>query len=207
MEEKNTKESIFLGKLEVILSQFDKLDDLFKDLDDFMNNNRDDQSHTDKKLSDLYHIIEFDDCNDDKLINIGKKIHELRSYRRDYDSTAELIRCYNTNKGKLVYSHISNRAMFRQSMKNRLKTLHEQYQIKELTEEELKELEKPVQQDDVIKRKRKTKLPDKEVFVKMFEEGMRNKDIAQMLDVDPAVVSRLKGLYGFQTRKYTKKGK
>lgn len=208
MCEINSREKIFLSKLEVILSTFDRLDELFGDLNTFVSEQPDNQQKIDYLLSDYIHRLENDDLTDEEMINIAKKIHDARLTRKDECATSSLIQTYSNNKNKLLYAPKSNRAMFRTFMEKTISHLHEDYKYRVLNEDDLNELKSVKVGKDISHkgRPRKSGLPDDEILKKCFADGMRNRDIAKEYNIDPSVVSRLRNLLGFPTRKYNKKG-
>lgn len=200
MCEVNTREKMFLGKLEVILSKFDEMDDLFEDLNKLVEQQPDNQQQIDYLLSDYYHILENENVSDEEIINIGKNIHDARLKRRDEVSTASLIKTYSDNKNKLTYCPKANRSMFRYAIDKTIKHLHEEYKYRILNENDLKELKKS-NKDIKIGNKL-----TKESIIDCFKSGMKNKDICKKFNVDPSTISRLRKKYGFPTRAYNKKG-
>jgi len=190
MDEKNTRESIFLAKLERILQTFDTLDELFEELNKFANEQPQNQQEADFLLSDYYHAIEDVDWSNDELLIICDKIKEARKKRRDENNTSALIGAHNVHKAKLQYAPKSTREQFRYKIKEIRKSLDTDYNYRILTEEDLHNL-KQVKKE---RRQRRSNLPDKDEFIKCFEANMRNKDIAEKLNVDPSVVSRFRGI-------------
>ena len=191
----NSKETIFLGKLELMLSKFDELDNIISDIQNMIKEQPTNQQQNDWILSDYYHILENTDTTDIEFINVGKKIREARIIRTDYQRTYELIKCYNENKDKIFYCHKENRDNFRKAIKYAMKYLHEDYKYRVLTEDEINNLK--------IKHKKTTSNTriTKEILDDLIKSGMKNKDIAKSFDVDDSYISKLKRKYGLSKKR------
>lgn len=195
MNEINSKEKMFLGKLKALLDTFDSMDKIVEEINDIIDKQPNEQSRIDQLLSDYYHILENDDLSDEEIINIGKKIHEIRLQRRDENSVGKLIHCYDINKNKLMYSNKSNRQMFYQAIANLKKTLHEDYKYRILTDNDIIDLkEKKIKKTKKCKRKYST-APSLDELIECLSEGMKNKEISEKFDITPTYVSVLKRKY------------
>lgn len=195
MNEINSKEKMFLGKLKALLDTFDSMDKIVEEINDIIDRQPNEQSRIDQLLSDYYHILENDDLSDEEIINIGKKIHEIRLQRRDENSVGKLIHCYDINKNKLTYSNKGNRQMFYQAITNLKKTLHEDYKYCILTDNDIIDLkEKKIKKTKKCKRKYST-APSLDELIKCLSEGMKNKEISEKFDITPTYVSVLKRKY------------
>ena len=75
---------------------------------------------------------------DIEFINIGKKIQQARLIRSDYSRVFEIIKCYNENKNKLIWSAQHDRDEFRKAIKYAIKYLHEDYKYRVLSEDDIK---------------------------------------------------------------------
>lgn len=205
MNEINSAEKIFLGKLEVLLQKFDEIDVIANDIKDIIENEPEKQRQLDLLLSDYYHRLENEDLTDVEILNIGKKIHETRVMRRDENRVATLIACFEQNKNKIQYCVKANREMFRQAMKLKRKTLHEDYKYRVLTDNDFKELkvDKNVKKCvEVINKKRKKRGEGitKEQLEECINNGMGTMEIARKFDVKPPYISTLKKKYGFNKK-------
>lgn len=198
----NSKENIFLGKLNLMLSKFDELDTLTTELTDMIKENPKNQQQIDWILSDFYHTLEDTTTTDAEFINIGKEIQKARIIRNDYLCLYEIIKSYNENKDKLFWCPKHNRDEFKKAIQYAIKYLHEDYKYRVLTEEEIKGFKKP-QKEKVITTKSKI---SKEKLEECLSSGMKGIDIAKMFNVDPSTITRLKSKYGLGTRKYNKRG-
>ena len=134
MCEINSAEKIFLSKLEILLSKFDEIDAINEEIQQIIDDEPEKQRQLDLLLSDYYHLLESDDLSDIEILNVGKKIHDTRTLRRDENRVSTLIACYEQHKNKLQYSVKSNRDMFRQAMRLKTKNLHEDYKYRILTD-------------------------------------------------------------------------
>lgn len=194
MNEIKTKEELFLVKLKCLLNKFDELDDMFDEIDEIIENQPDNQSKIDQLLSDYYHRLEHDDLSDGEIINIGKKIHDVRLIRNDENSVAKLIFCYNQNKNKLSYSCRQNREMFYHAMSTVKKTLHEDYKYRILTDDDIKQLSN-ITKEKKIDNYHKGITKDK--LKKCLSKGMKTKEIAQYFGTHDSYISTLKRKFGF----------
>lgn len=202
--ENNSKENIFLGKLNRMLATFDELDMIAAELSDLIKENPTNQQQIDWKLSDYYHKLEDPTTTDIEFINIGKEIQKARMIRNDYQCLYEVIKAYNENKEKLIWSPKHQRQEFEKAIKYAIKFLHEDYKYRVLTEDEIKGLKKG-KKEKIIKVKKDGKIT-KEKLEELMSSGMKGIDIAKLYDVDPSTITRLKAKYGLGTRKYKKRG-
>lgn len=199
----NSKENIFLGKLELMLAKFDELDKLTTEINNIISTQPNNQQQIDWMLSDYYHKLEDVTTTDTEFINIGKKIQQARLIRADYTRVYEIIKSYNENKDKLFWSPLHNREEFRKAMQNAIKYLHEDYKYRILTEDDMKTFKKQPKEKVITIKKGKI---TKEQLEECFASGMRNKDIAKAFGVDDSYISKLKAAYGLGTRSYRKRG-
>ena len=199
----NSKENIFLGKLELMLAKFDELDQLTTEINNIISTQPNNQQQIDWMLSDYYHKLEDVTTTDTEFINIGKKIQQARLIRADYTRVYEIIKSYNENKDKLFWSPLHNREEFRKAMQNAIKYLHEDYKYRILTEDDMKTFKKQPKEKVITIKKGKI---TKEQLEECLASGMRNKDIAKAFGVDDSYISKLKAAYGLDTRSYRKRG-
>lgn len=201
MNEINSAEKIFLERLESLLSKFDEIDTIVKDIDTMIEEHPKKQSESDLLLSDYYHRLENNDLSDTEVLNIGKKIHDARIYRRNLNRANALMGCYTKHKEKIRYSVRANREFFRNAIKKTNDTLYEDYQYRILTESDIKNLSKSNDTKIVNTSKRKyTKAPTKKELEKCLKDGMKVKDIAKKFGVASTYISTLKRKYGFSKK-------
>lgn len=204
--ENNSKENIFLGKLELMLTKFNELDEIYQEISDMIKENPGNQQQNDYELSDYYHMLEDPSTTDVEFINIGKKIQEARKIRNDYQCLYALIKCYNENKDKLFWSPTSNRSEFRKAVQYARKYLHEDYKYRVLKEDDIKNLKKGKKsKTNTITIKVDEKI-SKEKIQECLDKGMKNKDIAELFGITSSYLSHLKARLGVGTRKYKKRG-
>lgn len=201
MNEINSVEKIFLGRLESLLSKFDEIDTVVKDIDTMIEEHPKKQSESDLLLSDYYHRLENNDLSDTEVLNIGKKIHDARIYRRSLNRANALMGCYTKHKEKIRYSIRANREFFRQAIKKTNESLYEDYQYRVLTESDIKNLSKSNNVKIVKNTKRKyTKAPTKKELEKCLKDGMKVKDIGNKFGVRSTYISVLKKKYGLNKK-------
>lgn len=205
MNEINSVEKIFLGRLESLLSKFDEIDTVVKDIDTMIEEHPKKQSESDLLLSDYYHRLENNDLSDTEVLNIGKKIHDARIYRRSLNRANALMGCYTKHKEKIRYSIRANREMFRNAIKKTNDTLYEDYQYRILTENDFKNLKvnkntkKCADNVNKARRKRRKGLT-KEQIESCLNQGMRTSEMAKKFDVSPTYISTLKKKYGLNKK-------
>lgn len=195
MCEINSAEKIFLSKLEILLSKFDEIDAINEEIQQIIDDEPEKQRQLDLLLSDYYHLLESDDLSDIEILNVGKKIHDTRTLRRDENRVSTLIACYEQHKNKLQYSVKPNRDMFRQAMRLKTKNLHEDYKYRILTDNDFESFKA---NGDVCfnAHKKKKKFITKEQIEDCIRDGVRTNDMAKKFDVTASYISRLKKKYG-----------
>lgn len=202
--ENNSKENLFLGKLELMLAKFDELDQITTEINSIISTQPNNQQQIDWMLSDYYHKLEDLTTTDIEFINIGKEIQKARLIRADYTRVYEIIKSYNENKDKLFWSPSHNREEFKKSMRNAIKYLHEDYKYRVLTEDDIKTFKKQPKEKTIKVHKKNGKIT-KEQLEECFASGMKGIEIAAAFGVDPSTITRLKSQYGLSTRHYRKK--
>lgn len=200
MNEINSAEKIFLGRLESLLSKFDEIDTIVKDIDTMIDENPKKQSESDLLLSDYYHRLENNNLSDTEVLNIGKKIHDARIYRRNLNRANALMGCYTKHKEKIRYSVRANREMFRNAIKKTNDTLYEDYQYRILKEEDFKQLSKSDKKVKNTEKRKYSKAPTKKELEKCLKDGMKVKDIAKKFGVASTYISTLKRKYGLNKK-------
>ena len=205
MNEINSVEKIFLGRLESLLSKFDEIDTVVKDIDTMIEEHPKKQSESDLLLSDYYHRLENNDLSDTEVLNIGKKIHDARIYRRSLNRANALMGCYTKHKEKIRYSIRANREMFKNAIKKTNDTLYEDYQYRILTDKDFKTLQQNRDKKEcaeVTKRKRRKRRKGltKEQIESCLNQGLKTSEMAKKFDVSPTYISTLKKKYGLNKK-------
>lgn len=205
MNEINGVEKIFLGRLESLLSKFDEIDSIVNDIEEMIEEHPKKQSESDLLLSDYYHRLENENLTDTEILNIGKKIHDARIYRRKLNRANALMGCYTKHKEKIRYSVRANREMFRNAIKKTNDTLYEDYQYRILTDNDFKNLKT----NENIKKhvttiskehKKRGKGITKEQIEEYVKEGMGTVAIANKFNVKAPYISFLKKKYGLNKK-------
>ena len=202
--ENNSKENLFLGKLELMLAKFDELDQITTEINSIISTQPNNQQQIDWMLSDYYHKLEDLTTTDIEFINIGKEIQKARLIRADYTRVYEIIKSDNENKDELFWSPLHNREEFRRAMQNAIKYLHEDYKYRVLTEDDIKTFKKQPKEKTINVHKKNGKIT-KEQLEECIASGMKGIAIAAAFGVDPSTITRLKAQYGLGTRHYRKK--
>jgi hypothetical protein len=121
----------------------------------------------DKLLSDYYHIIENEELSDKAMINICKKIHDVRKIRREYDIKANIISTYKKHKEKLRLQPKNTRMMFKNAIEQTVRDFPTEYSFRVLSQDEVKDiLEERDKTGEIIEDIKKNKLSKKEIAKK-----------------------------------------
>ena len=200
------KENIFLGKLELMLTKFNELDEIYQEISDMIKENPSNQQQIDWELSDYYHKLEDSSNTDVEFINIGKKIQQARLIRNDYQCLYEIIKCYNENKDKLFWSPTNNRSEFRKAIQYARKYLHEDYKYRVLKEDDIENLKKDKNAKSCVVTVEVNGKISADKIKECIDKGMKNNDIAKLFGITPSYLSHLKARLGVGTRKYKKRG-
>lgn len=156
-----------LDTINSVLKKYDELENEIKKLDDLCEKIPEEQSNTDRLLSDYYHIIENENLSDKSMIDICKKIHDIRKQRREYDFCSYIISTYKKNKNKIMISPNTNRAMFRNSIKQTIKDFPTKYKFRVLSEKEVEDIiNKTDKTEEMIEEIKKNETPKKEIAKK-----------------------------------------
>lgn len=156
-----------LEKIEIILAKYDELEKAIGELDEMCDKISEEQSDTDKLLSDYYHIIENEELSDTAMVKICKQIHDVRKLRREYDFKNTVKSTYKKNKNKLIIAPKSTRAMFKNSINQAVKDFPTDYHFRVLSEEQVKDIiEERDKTEQMLEEIEKKELPVKEIAKK-----------------------------------------
>lgn len=122
------------------------------EIDNMIQTQSSELQQVDYKLSDLYHLIENNELNEDASVNVIKAIHDLRKQRRSLNNEHELEVVYQTHKLKMTGT--DTRQFLMTELHKVSKKLNQEYKNRVYTEEEISEL---------VKSKKKRGRPKKEV--------------------------------------------
>lgn len=111
------------------------------EIDNMIQTQSSELQQVDYKLSDLYHLIENNELNEDASVNVIKAIHDLRKQRRSLNNEHELEVVYQTHKLKMTGT--DTRQFLMAELHKVSKKLNQEYKNRVYTEEEISELVKP----------------------------------------------------------------
>ena len=201
MENKYNYEVIFLAKLQLVVNTLNEIDDLCDNL-------YQDRQNTEFELSDLLHLLQNEDLNDEQMLNISKKIKDIRLKRLSLKRLEDLIGTYKDNKQKLIGEQ--NRPFFMSNIQKTRSHLYEDYKYRIMTEQEINELKKidnkmniKKNESDTHKRGRKVSI-SKEELEECLTNNMTVKAISSKYHTTEATVIKLKHKYGFKVKTYNK---
>lgn len=192
------KETLFLAKLQLIMTTFDELDKMCE-------TNPTEQQSVDFEISDYLHLLQNEDLTEDKMLEIAKKLKSARQRRAQLYNVSQLMKAYNLNKSKLPYEN--NRYCMDNAIKNAMKTLNLNYNYRVLDEETIQGFKEKIVENIKPQRKRRNKYDiTKEELEEKIEHGMTNKEIAEELGCDGTYISVLKRKFNLDRRGYKKRG-
>lgn len=129
----------FLVKLNNVFDAFDTAEDLLDEVNNYLNNDfRENTSNTDLLESDLIHILENHELNDDIILNVGKKLEETLQTRRNWHNINEISMVWLKNYKKLY--NRQERAFFKNSISSVVKNLDKPYNYRVLSEDDINDL-------------------------------------------------------------------
>lgn len=196
------EEQLFLVSMQRLMDDLDNIDDMETNISSL-------QSEIDSELSDYYHLIEFygDKLSVNSKVIIVDKIKELREIRRCRNNNFELVKCFKDNCRQL--NRKDNRAMLRNTIGNKVKQLHNDYNFRVLTKEYIDSLlNDDNKKEEKTNKKRKYNRNcsiTKEQLQECLENDMKTIDMARTYGVDQSYISHLKKKYGLAVRHYTKR--
>lgn len=124
----------------ILLKKLDDLIDILNWIDDEITSNSEKNSNVDSELSDWLHLVENNNLTDKELLEIMKKIKELRLKRRSVKNEYFLLNAYKENKIKLI--HQAQRDFFRNEIMNKWYELNMPYNNRVITDKDVDEIVK-----------------------------------------------------------------
>ena len=139
-KEKNRNiQNEFLVKLNNVFEAFDNADNLLDEVNNYLNNDfRENTSNTDLLESDLIHILENHELNDDIILNVGKKLEETLQTRRNWHNINEISMVWLKNYKKLY--NRQEREFFKNSISSVVRNLDKPYNYRVLSEDDINNL-------------------------------------------------------------------
>lgn len=139
-KEKNRNiQNEFLVKLNNVFEAFDNAENLLDEVNNYLNNDfRENTSNTDLLESDLIHILENHELNDDIILNVGKKLEETLQTRRNWHNINEISMVWLKNYKKLY--NRQEREFFKNSISSVVRNLDKPYNYRVLSEDDINDL-------------------------------------------------------------------
>jgi hypothetical protein len=122
----------------VLVEKIKKVIDTMDEIDEMIKSQPSELQTIDYELSDLYHLIEYYELNENAKINVVDRIHKLRQLRRSLNNEYEIELTYQTHKSKLTGNE--TRKFFANEIFKTVKKLDNEYKNRVLTEENIQEL-------------------------------------------------------------------
>ena len=193
----NGKDTIFLSKLQLVIQTLDEIDDIAKETPI-------EQQNVDYEISDYQHLLQNEELNDDKIIELANKLKLARIKRNQLNNTSELIKTYYGNNKVLIYSN--NRHLLVDAIKDRVSRFNKPYNYRVLNQETVDYFKHGVEKIDKDTKRRYRKYDiSKDDFESKINSGMSNKDIALELGCPITYISVLKKKLGMDMRHYKKR--
>ena len=193
----NGKDTIFLSKLQLVIQTLDEIDDIAKETPI-------EQQNVDYEISDYQHLLQNEELNDDKIIELANKLKLARIKRNQLNNTSELIKTYYGNNKVLIYSN--NRHLLVDAIKDRVSRFNKPYNYRVLNQETVDYFKHSIEKTDKDSKRRYRKYDiSKDDFESKINSGMSNKDIALELGCPITYISVLKKKLGMDMRHYKKR--
>lgn len=193
----NGKDTIFLSKLQLVIQTLDEIDDMAKETPI-------EQQNVDYEISDYQHLLQNEELNDDKIIELANKLKLARIKRNQLNNTSELIKTYYGNNKVLIYSN--NRHLLVDAIKDRVSRFNKPYNYRVLNQETVDYFKHGIEKTDKDTKRRYRKYDiSKDDFESKINSGMSNKDIALELGCPVTYISVLKKKLGMDMRHYKKR--
>ncbi len=188
----------FLVKLNNVFDAFDKAEDMLDEVNNYLNNDfRENTSNTDLLESDLIHILENHELNDNIILNVGKKLEETLQTRRNWHNINEISMVWLKNYKKLY--NRQERAFFKNSISSVVKNLDRPYNYRVLTEEDIDSLmnnkaKREIKNPETTFRKEYIKLTEeqKNVIKEDISNGMLIPEVVEKYGISRSQAYKLK---------------
>lgn len=176
-----------------LLAKIQKLCDLFDEVDELVNSNGDRLKNVDYRLSDIEHTMENEELTDSEMLNLSKKLKELRKIRRGLKNEYEIIKEFNRIKNRILEEN--NRKIFKTNISITMRNLNQPYKNRVYTEEEITEIKCLSTKTEITnenisiekineepkKRGRKSKI-DLDILIEEYKKGKKQSELAKMFN-------------------------
>lgn len=128
------RDKLIIDKITNAISILDEIDNMIKTQSEEL-------QKVDYKLSDLYHLIENNELNDEASINVVREIHLLRKERRSLNNEHDLEVVYQNQKQKMIGN--DSRQFLVTELNKTNKRLNSEYKNRVYTTEQIEQLISP----------------------------------------------------------------
>lgn len=128
------RDKLIIDKITNAISILDEIDNMIKTQSEEL-------QKVDYKLSDLYHLIENNELNDEASINVVREIHLLRKERRSLNNEHDLEVVYQNQKQKMIGN--DSRQFLVTELNKTNKRLNSEYKNRVYTAEQIEQLISP----------------------------------------------------------------
>ena len=121
-----------------IIDKINQAINMLDEIDDMIQTQSTELQQVDLELSDLYHLIEFNELNEKQSYKFIKRIHELRLKRRSLQKEHDIENTYKNQANKMMGNN--TRQFVLTEINKTIKQLDTTYKYRVLTDENIQEL-------------------------------------------------------------------
>lgn len=121
-----------------IIDKINQAINILDEIDDMIQTQSTELQQVDLELSDLYHLIEFNELNEKQSYKLIKRIHELRLKRRSLQKEHDIENTYKNQANKMMGNN--TRQFLLNEINKTIKQLDTTYKYRVLTDENIQEL-------------------------------------------------------------------
>lgn len=121
-----------------IIDKINQAINILDEIDDMIQSQSTELQQVDLELSDLYHLIEFNELNEKQSYKFIKRIHELRLKRRSLQKEHDIENTYKNQANKMMGNN--TRQFLLNEINKTIKQLDTTYKYRVLTDENIQEL-------------------------------------------------------------------
>ena len=121
-----------------IIDKINQAINILDEIDDMIQSQSTELQQVDLELSDLYHLIEFNELNEKQSYKFIKRIHELRLKRRSLQKEHEIENTYKNQANKMMGNN--TRQFLLNEINKTIKQLDTTYKYRVLTDDNIQDL-------------------------------------------------------------------
>lgn len=122
----------------IIIDKINQAIKMLDEIDDMIQSQSVELQQVDLELSDLYHLIEFNELNEKQSYKFIKRIHELRLKRRALNKEYDIENTYKNQANKMMGNN--TRQFVLTEINKTVKQLDTTYKYRVLTDDNIQEL-------------------------------------------------------------------